>query len=153
MTPEQTEIAEIRASSQSMSRRDRWLAALGAAVLAALVAAAATATPDPRGYGTHEQFGWGPCSFRDWTGFACPSCGMTTAWACLVRSDVARAAAANLAGAGLAVAALLGAPWLAWAAARGAWPWRRPRWDGVVYAGTVLLGVAALDWVRRLAVG
>ncbi|MEM8713627.1 MAG: DUF2752 domain-containing protein [Planctomycetota bacterium] len=34
--------------------------------------------PDPRGYGTHEQLGFGPCGFREWFGGPCPTCGVTT---------------------------------------------------------------------------
>lgn len=35
--------------------------------------------PDPRGFGTHEQMGLPACQAREWLGFACPTCGATTA--------------------------------------------------------------------------
>ena len=46
-------------------------------------------TPDPRGFGTHEQLGGGPCGFREWLGRPCPTCGVTTSVSHLVRGDVA----------------------------------------------------------------
>src|SRR5207247_577108 len=50
-------------------------AALG---MTALLGVARLVEPDLRGYGTHEQLGLPPCTFRLLTGIACPSCGMTT---------------------------------------------------------------------------
>ena len=41
--------------------------------------------PDPRGIGTHEQFGLPPCSLVQTAGIPCPTCGMTTAFAYTVR--------------------------------------------------------------------
>jgi len=37
------------------------------------------ATPDERGYGTHEQLGLPGCLMMDVTGVPCPGCGVTTA--------------------------------------------------------------------------
>ena len=150
MFHERTIVADGRNSSRTMSNNERAAAALAAIVLGALLAAAAWTTPDPRGYGTHEQLGLAPCSFRTWTALPCPSCGMTTAWAYVVRGRLARAVGVNLAGAALALASLACAPWLAWSALRGEWPLRRPRWEVGLYVGTILLGIAAMDWVRRL---
>ncbi len=44
-------------------------------------------TPDPRGYGTHAQLGLTPCAWRTFYGRPCPSCGLTTAFAHLVRGE------------------------------------------------------------------
>ncbi|MCS6856740.1 MAG: DUF2752 domain-containing protein [Sandaracinaceae bacterium] len=52
-------------------------------------------TPDPRGYGTHTQLGLPPCAFFVLTGFPCPSCGMTTGFAHLMRLNLAGAWRAN----------------------------------------------------------
>lgn len=35
-------------------------------------------TPDDRGFGTHEQFGFAPCRLRELLGGPCPTCGVTT---------------------------------------------------------------------------
>ncbi len=44
----------------------------------AVLALAATLTPDPAGYGTHEQLGFQQCSFIVRHGLPCPTCGLTT---------------------------------------------------------------------------
>jgi hypothetical protein len=38
-------------------------------------------SPDPAGFGTHEQLGLAPCTFFWLTTIPCPMCGATTAWA------------------------------------------------------------------------
>ena len=45
--------------------------------------------------GTHQQLGLPPCTVLDWFGIRCPSCGMTTSWAHMVRGQVLAAARAN----------------------------------------------------------
>ena len=47
------------------------------------------------------------CAFQNRTGYPCPTCGMTTAWARAVRADLISAFRANIAGAVLAIAAFL----------------------------------------------
>lgn len=51
------------------------LAGVGILVLLAL---AWTLEPDPRGFGTHTQLGLPACRTREWLGFHCPACGVTT---------------------------------------------------------------------------
>lgn len=53
---------------------------LGGALLAliAVIVLGTWAHPDPRGHGTHEQFGMPPCRMLQVTGFPCPGCGVTT---------------------------------------------------------------------------
>ncbi len=60
--------------------------------------------PDSRGYGTHERLGFGACGMLVATGYPCPSCGMTTAFAHTVRGQWLRAIYAQPAGFLLAVA-------------------------------------------------
>ena len=64
-----------------------WAAAISLACLAVLTAAA-TIDPNPRGVGTHEQLGLDPCQFELGTGVPCPTCGMTTSFAYFVRGNL-----------------------------------------------------------------
>jgi hypothetical protein len=62
---------------------------------------------------THRQLGLPPCTFQEVTGMPCPSCGMTTSFALLMRGDVANSARANWVGTVLATFCLLVIPWAA----------------------------------------
>ncbi len=44
-------------------------------------------TPDPRGFGTHQQLFLPPCPFRWLTHLPCPSCGLTTSFAYFAKGD------------------------------------------------------------------
>jgi hypothetical protein len=66
-----------------------------------------------RSMATHRQLGLPPCTFSEVTGVPCPSCGMTTSFALLVRGDVVNSARANWVGALLAGFCLLLIPWSA----------------------------------------
>jgi hypothetical protein len=57
----------------------------------------------PRTMATHTTLGLPPCNFVLLTGKPCPSCGMTTSFALLVRGDVAASLHANWVGTTLAV--------------------------------------------------
>jgi hypothetical protein len=60
---------------------------------------------------THTQLGLPPCQFLMLTGLPCPSCGMTTSFALLVRGDAVSALRANSVGVLLAVFCLALIPW------------------------------------------
>jgi hypothetical protein len=60
---------------------------------------------------THRQLNLPPCTFKEATGLPCPSCGMTTSFALLVRGDVISSLRANAVGTALAVFCLLLIPW------------------------------------------
>ena len=68
--------------------------------------------PSPPGYGTHQQLGLPPCTFWVLFGRPCPTCGMTTAWAHLMRGEWLDACRANAGGALLGLLAMVAAPWL-----------------------------------------
>src|SRR5262249_37088847 len=57
----------------------------------------------PRQMATHTQLGLPPCNFVVMTGKPCPSCGMTTSFALLVRGDVRGSLNANWVGTTLAL--------------------------------------------------
>ena len=124
------------------------LVAAGAALLS-LLAVAGLLEPDERGFGTHERLGLPPCTFQQLTGYRCPSCGMTTSWAHLVRGRIVDAFRDNAGGALLGLVSLLLAPWSLISGGRGRWLWGRiePR----VVFGAVWLWVAVtlIDWSVR----
>ncbi len=68
---------------------------------------------------THRQLGLPPCTFKALTGMPCPSCGMTTAFALLIRGDLGNSLRANAAGTFLGVVTLLFIPWAVVSAWRG----------------------------------
>ncbi len=81
---------------------------------AAILAVAVYLPPDARGFGTHQQLGFGPCGMLLTTGYPCPTCGMTTAFSHTVRGQVVaalRAQASGFAFAVLTIAMLLGSLW------------------------------------------
>jgi hypothetical protein len=60
---------------------------------------------------THRQMGLPECTFKHYSGLPCPSCGMTTSFALLVRGDVLNSLRANAAGTALALFGMLFVPW------------------------------------------
>lgn len=107
--------------------------------------------PDPRGFGTHRQLGLPPCEFRATTGYPCPACGMTTAFAWMTRGRLEPAWRANPAGCALAPLTGALALWLLAAAWRG-----RPVGTKSLDTPLVVLVIAAaalslIAWAARLA--
>jgi hypothetical protein len=74
---------------------------------------------------SHKSLGMPACRFQEMTGLPCPSCGMTTSFALLVRGDVINSLRANWVGTGLAVFCLLFIPWSLVSVARGRFLWVR----------------------------
>ncbi|TWU23816.1 DUF2752 domain-containing protein [Bythopirellula polymerisocia] len=136
-------------SSKSMSAVARIV--LGITGLSGLIlcATARKLEPDPRGFGTHEQLGLTPCNFYQWTGRVCPSCGATTAWAYVMRGNLAEAITANLAGTLSCLAMVVLVPWMLLSACLGRWLGWSPGVRDVLILGSGLLFIALLDWLRR----
>jgi hypothetical protein len=63
-------------------------AAAGAACLTVLILAASI-RPSTAGVGSHHQLKMARCGMLERTGIPCPTCGMTTSYAWLVRGNVA----------------------------------------------------------------
>ena len=126
-----------------------WLAALGSGLLAMLILAGLL-RPDCRGYGTHQQLGLPACTFNRVFGYRCPSCGMTTSWAHLVRGRVIRAVRANAGGTLLGVIAMIAGPWALVSGCYGRWVVRLPsQWTAVTLAIAIVL-ITLIDWSIRL---
>ena len=68
-------------------------------------------SPDSRGFGTHQQLGFPPCTFRFFLGIPCPSCGGTTSFAHFVRGEWIDSIQANVACFVLALSCSLLVPW------------------------------------------
>jgi hypothetical protein len=82
-------------------------------------ATARSVRPDPRGFGTHQQFGLPECSMRLLFSRPCPGCGMTTCFSHFVRGEFLAAGRANVAGLMLATLCLVMIPWSLASAVRG----------------------------------
>lgn len=82
---------------------DRVVATIILACAIGFVVFLARVEPDRRGHGTHEQFGMPPCGWVVQYGKPCPTCGVTTAGAHLVRLQVWQALKTQPFGTGLGV--------------------------------------------------
>lgn len=74
---------------------------------------------------SHQTIGLPACRFKEMTDIPCPSCGMTTSFALLVRGDISNSMRANWVGTGLAVFCALLIPWCLVSAFRGKYLWVR----------------------------
>jgi Protein of unknown function (DUF2752) len=126
-------------------RRTQWWVRGGlilvAAALATVFYIATVVNPyDANGHplrlASHQSLGMPACRFKEMTGLPCPSCGMTTSFAHLVRGDVWNSVRANWVGTGLAVFCAFLIPWCLVSAVRGR-----------------LLGVRRLEAVLAFLVG
>jgi len=133
-----------------MLPRERLLAGVLGVVLSGMVAVAIWLHPAEEGCGTHQQLGMPPCSFRVAFGRRCPSCGMTTAWACLVRGQLGDAVRANAGGVLLGTAAIVAAPWLLACCLSRRWLGWKPNASAVARALLVVAVVTMLDWGWRI---
>jgi hypothetical protein len=68
---------------------------------------------------THTQLGLPECNFHRLTRLPCPSCGMSTSFALLVRGDLWNSLCANAVGTLLAAFCLVLLPWSVLCAVRG----------------------------------
>lgn len=109
--------------------------------------------PDPRGFGTHEQLGTAPCGMLILTGYPCPTCGMTTAFAHAVRGQWWRAVCAQPAGFVFALATLAAGLYGAAALARGRWPRLDRPLLGPLSLSAGVLAVLVLGWIYKILSG
>ena len=121
--------------------------------LSALLGAAAAVRPDPRGLGTHQRFGLPPCTFQVLFGLRCPTCGMTTSWAHLVRGQVIGALRANAGGTLLGILAVAAVPWLLISGLRGTWLGWAPNDTTIAWTASAIALITVVTWVIRLFAG
>ena len=144
------EIPEREPLQPELDRANRILAALGGAGLIAALVMALVLRPASAGYGTHRQLGLPPCTWVVLTGERCPTCGMTTAWACAVRGQWKAALAANVGGTLLCLMAVVVAPLLLWVAIRGHRPRWLPRGKSIMGFAVAIAMITLTDWLLRL---
>jgi hypothetical protein len=137
-------------------RRFAWLSLALAAL--AVVATARWLSPDPAGLGTHVQLGLPPCAFLTFSGWPCPTCGLTTAFAYMARVQMAAAWRAHSLGPLLFSLTVLTIPYALHSAVRGAQGGAVPRAQstmrrvGALPLATLTLTAALLvAWLARLA--
>jgi hypothetical protein len=121
--------------------------------LAVPLAVASRLEPSPLNMGTHEQLGLPPCSVVVLFGHRCPACGMTTAWAHLVRGHGMEAFRANVGGALLGILDLVAVPWLLVSSLRGRWLGWVPDMTVLAWVLGGIMVVTLVDWVVRLIGG
>ena len=126
------------------------LAFLGGGLLT-LLALALVLQPDRTGYGTHQQLGLPPCTFLVLFGRRCPSCGMTTSWAHLVRGQLTAATEVNAGGTLLGLLAMMTGPWAVISAARGSYLGGQPSSRALLAVALVVVVVTLAHWIWRLA--
>lgn len=114
---------------------------------------AAALRPEASGFGSHRQLGLGPCSVLALTGYPCPTCGMTTAFAYAVRGRVVAAFQAQPAGAALALTTVVAGLLSMCTIVTGRvctvnWYRFSPMWVPMILAALILLG-----WTYKLVDG
>jgi hypothetical protein len=107
----------------------------------------------PRRMETHVQLGLPPCNFRILTGVPCPSCGMTTSFALLVRGDLENSLRANAVGTLLALFCLVFVPWSLVSAIRGRSLFLVSLERTAIWIAIVFLALLLIRWVIVLGLG
>lgn len=107
----------------------------------------------PRQMATHQQLGLPPCTFWMVSGLPCPSCGMTTSFALLVRGDLVNSVRANVVGTLLACFGLVLLPWCVVSVVRRQTPFVHSLERTATYLIVGFLGLAILRWAIVLAFG
>jgi hypothetical protein len=131
-------------------RRALWSAIAFSAL--SVLAIARWLTPDPRGFGTHQQLGLPPCAFHAWTGLPCPTCGLTTSFAYMARLQITSSFAAHPLGVPLFTLTVIASA-IAVCGAIRAWPLDSTLSRLRIHGLAVIIAIsAALSWLARLTV-
>ena len=136
-------------ADRKLPRRTRLGAAFMALGLLVPLVLACWLEPDARGHGTHQQLGFPPCTLVALCGVRCPTCGMTTSWAAVVRGRLLDGLAANVGGVLLAVAAMVSIIALSSIAVLGHRPWWFPDTNGLAWIAMAIAAVTLIDWLVR----
>jgi hypothetical protein len=105
--------------------------------------------PSELGFGTHEALGLPPCSAISWFGIPCPTCGMTTSWAHLVRGNLGMSWQCNPGGTCLALVAMLTVVWALQNSIRGTYrPWLSIRASSIL--AVLITAITLVHWLGRI---
>ena len=139
-------------SARPSRSREHWLVlACALALPVALLVLGLFLTPDPRGWGTHEQLGFRPCLPMSRWNFPCPGCGVTTSIALAAHGRPLAALRTQPFGPVVLAAALAGAVWALAGHARGRdLRAELARVDSKRW-GTLLAALGLLAWCYKLA--
>jgi len=132
--------------------RARRIAAFVTVVGVAILSLARYLTPFDAGFGTHTQLGLPPCMTARFTGYPCPTCGMTTAFSHTLRGHFWTSLRVQPAGFVLSIATILATLAAISTLATGkVWRinWQRLRPEHVACAGVALILGA---WVYKIIV-
>jgi len=88
-------VSQESATVHAYGRVDKSVAAGMLLSACAILAVAAWLRPAASGFGTHTQLGLPPCNFLVLTHHPCPSCGLTTCFAWMIRGKIGKAFFAN----------------------------------------------------------
>jgi hypothetical protein len=131
--------------------KTRSLLVLGGITGIALLVTAFCLSPNPNGFGTHQQLGFSPCTVMVVFGIPCPSCGMTTSWAHLTQGSLIQAFQSNAGGTLLGLSTLVLSPWSLVSGLLGRW-WISPPdlfWGFYGLLGiTIVTVVQWVTWIR-----
>lgn len=131
-------------------RSERILLGLIALGMIGVFAIAVKLKPDPRGFGTHQQLGLPACTFRTFTGYDCPHCGMTTSFSNIVRGNFGAAWAANPVGIPLAITCAVCIPWWLLVSVTGRWLVTREPLSWMLFGALGYVALALCVWVFRV---
>lgn len=143
-------MSQSRVRANEISHLTRWFLAFWCLSVLTGFSFALAVDPDPRGYGTHQQFGLPPCSFRLLFGIPCPSCGGTTCVAHFVRGNWIAAVRSNAAVFGLSLTGLLSLPWC-WASIhKRRFLYTTTFTTNILYLLISLSTIATAQWLWRI---
>lgn len=106
--------------------------------------------PNPQGFGTHQSLGLPPCSMKVMFGVPCPSCGMTTSFAHLVRGQIPSSLRANAAGTLLAGVCVVTMCWCFATAKTGRYVWLHDPATVFAYGLSIVAVLTLIYWIWRL---
>lgn len=144
-----TKVSDADHSKERPSLRIRFAAAIVATGLCLIIFFATRLSPDPRGFGTHQQLGLPECAFKSAIGKRCPHCGMTTSMTYLVRGQWRQAWNANPGGYVLTLLIACGVPLFGSVAVRGRYWLTKDPFQWLFVSGLTYVGFVLLMWITR----